>query len=92
VPVGGYIANNNVGDNASYCLNLCKVVTSERNCVCYPCGGQDYPAAKIVDEGGSKGQTCEAYLGTLAGASWAPLTGGGKGITLTYSGGQGGAM
>ena len=25
-------------DSLQYCINLCHVVTSERNCVCYPCG------------------------------------------------------
>ena len=31
VDVGGYIADNWAGDGMSYCLNVCKDVTSDRN-------------------------------------------------------------
>jgi hypothetical protein len=46
VQVGGFIAANSV-DSMSYCLNVCATVTSDRNCVCYPCGGSTYPSQQI---------------------------------------------
>ena len=27
----------------------CSQVTSERNCICYPCGGSEYPATQVTD-------------------------------------------
>ena len=41
------------------CINVCAVVTSERNCICYPCGATEYPASQ-VDKDPVKGETCEA--------------------------------
>eukprot|EP00037_Helgoeca_nana_P010562 m.93163 g.93163 ORF g.93163 m.93163 type:complete len:190 (-) comp20277_c0_seq2:2407-2976(-) len=87
VDVGGYIAINNL-DNFSYCINICKAVTSERNCVCYGCGGQQYPAAEILHE--TTGETCKAYLGELEKAQWTTLPAPAKGLRLTYGGGEGG--
>lgn len=58
VDVGGWIAENTV-DEFHYCINVCAVVTSERNCICYPCGATEYPASQ-VDKDPVKGETCEA--------------------------------
>jgi len=87
VDVGGYIADNSV-DKFSYCINLCAPVTSERNCICYPCGGSEYPATQIFKDP-SKGETCEAYLGQANDATWA-FAKGKEGLTLSYDMGQDG--
>eukprot|EP00038_Savillea_parva_P007773 m.172441 g.172441 ORF g.172441 m.172441 type:complete len:204 (+) comp13537_c0_seq1:60-671(+) len=85
VDVGGYIANNAV-DKFSYCINLCKTVTSERNCICYACGGQEYPASQIVKDS-VKGEVCQQYLGQVQDAQWSRLPDG-SGLRLTYAGGE----
>ena len=54
-----------------YCVNLCRVVTSERNCVCNPCGasvishhtahatgGNKYASIQVLDL--KTGETCQA--------------------------------
>ena len=95
VDVGGWVAENSV-DKFSYCLNVCAVVTSERNCICYPCGadsptsGVEYPASQ-VDKDPVKGETCEAYLGELKSSTWSGNADPEKpGVTLTYGDGQAG--
>lgn len=95
VDVGGWVAENSV-DKFSYCLNVCAVVTSERNCICYPCGpdspgsGTEYPSSQ-VDKDPVKGETCEAYLGELKSSTWSNSADLEKpGITLTYGDGQAG--
>jgi hypothetical protein len=89
VDVGGYIANNGV-DDFSYCINVCGPVTSERNCICYACGGKEYPASQVFKDP-SKGETCQQYLGQLAASSWKLLEAGhpAGGLVLTYGMGQG---
>ena len=90
VDVGGYIADNFASDGKEYCLNVCRTVTSDRNCVCYPCGGSQYPAQQA--EKTSKGQQCTAYLGTLDGAKWSLLKASTPtaGVALEYPGGEAG--
>jgi hypothetical protein len=83
VDVGGWIAENTV-DEFHYCINVCAVVTSERNCICYPCGGSSYPASQVFKDP-EKGETCEAYLGELAESKWARTP---RGLVLTYGGGE----
>ena len=90
VDIGGWVADNEV-DKYHYCLNVCGVVTSDRNCICYPCGGDSYPSTQ-VEKDPAKGETCVAELGELAQASWTPI---GqpferKGVMLTYGGGADG--
>ena len=58
VDVGGWVAENSI-DDFHYCINVCAVVTSERNCICYPCGATEYPASQ-VDKDPVKGETCES--------------------------------
>lgn len=87
VDVGGWIADNSK-DKYHYCLNICKTVTSERNCICNACGGVQYPAQQVFKDP-AKGETCEAYLGTLDAASWRLARDGRNGITLSYKHGQG---
>jgi len=90
IGVGGYIAINAVaGDNHSYCINVCKDVTSERNCICYACGGSEYPATQILKEG-TKGETCTSYLGSLQASAWSLIDTAtpAKGLVLSYGKGQ----
>lgn len=61
--VGGWIANSSAVSADSFCLNLCLPVTSERNCVCYPCGGNQYPVERVARINGAN--TCVAIGGTL---------------------------
>eukprot|EP00041_Stephanoeca_diplocostata_P033262 m.1095499 g.1095499 ORF g.1095499 m.1095499 type:complete len:206 (-) comp24303_c1_seq48:58-675(-) len=90
VDIGGYIANNDV-DTYSYCINVCKVVTSERNCICYPCGSSEYPSTQVKKDP-TKGETCQAYLGSLEQSQWGWIDTkhAHLGVALRYSGGQNG--
>eukprot|EP00051_Salpingoeca_urceolata_P017014 m.229384 g.229384 ORF g.229384 m.229384 type:complete len:198 (+) comp18840_c0_seq3:190-783(+) len=86
VDVGGWVATNNV-DTDFYCLNLCRTVTSERNCICYACGGSQYPAEQVAKT--SQGNQCQAYLGKLSGAEWSLKgTTPADGLVLEYRGGE----
>ena len=49
---------------AADCINVCAVVTSERNCICYPCGATEYPSSQ-VDKDPVTGETCESCAGSL---------------------------
>lgn len=49
---------------AADCINVCAVVTSDRNCICYPCGATEYPSSQ-VDKDPVKGETCESCAGSL---------------------------
>ena len=77
----------------SDCLNVCAVVSSERNCICYPCGksAAAYPSSQVVKDP-TKGETCKSYLGELAAASWSVigLPSEKKGLVLRYGLGEDG--
>jgi hypothetical protein len=81
---GGYVANNTI-DDMYYCINVCANVNSERNCICNPCGGNQYPAEQV-----ETGDICVASLGVLDTARWSLIDPADPavGVSLTYTGGQ----
>jgi hypothetical protein len=92
---GGYIANNTV-DNFYYCVQLCKNVNSDRNCICNACGGVEYPVTQINDTAKAMlgDEVCMAYLGNLDASSWSLLPSDlspPAGVQLTYGNGEGGS-